>query len=396
MNPITWIVSSLMKKVQTELVLLSFLPTLVFTGYVILLIFSQQISIITIIVFGLMFAASTLSYSILIRRLAMPLGDIRELLDSDRTLPDSGPLAGLSTAIGHNLSNLEDKFRTELAEIGNEKEHLSNLLQKRDQANQEIIDDVASRKLEPLQVLAVDDSIPNLQLLVLQLESLGFNVTTAKNGQEAVDLCMTKVFDFIFLDLQMPVMDGIEATRQICSAVVRQPKIIGLTAHITMAEQSDCLSAGMEEVLIKPVQTSTLRELTISSAKPPQPASKTIEETLFDRELSLSAANYRPELADELFTLLIANLPIDQESINRAFSDGKTEQLAEAVHKLLGSLRYCGVPRLENAVEKVANISKSGLDEDVRRALNVLNGEINTLILWSRKNPDPFNATSLD
>ncbi len=367
MNPITWIVASLMKKVQTELVLLSFLPTLVFTGYVILPIFSQQIIISTIIVFGLLFAASTLSSCILIRRFAMPLGDTREHLDSERTLPDSGPQAGLS-----------------------------NLLQKRDQANQEIIDDVASRKLEPYQVLAVDDSIPNLQLLVLQLESLGFNVTTAKNGQEAVDLCMTKIFDFMFLDLQMPVMNGIKATRQIRSAVVRQPKIIGLTAHATMGELNDCLSAGMEEVLIKPVQTSTLRELTIRGAKPPQPASKTIEETLFDRELSLSAANYNQALADELFTLLIANLPIDQESINSAFSDGKNEQLAEAIHKLLGSLRYCGVPRLENAVEKVVNISKSGLDEDVRRALNVLNSEINTMILWSRKNPDPFNAPPLD
>ena len=387
MNPITWIVASLMKKVQTELVLLSFLPTLVFTGYVILLIFSQQITISTIILSGLLFAASALSSCILIRRFAMPLGDIRELLDTGRTLPDSGPPAGLSTAIGWNLSNPEDKFRNE---------HLSNLLQKRDQADQEIIDDVACCKLEPHQVLAVDDSIPNLQLLVLQLESLGFIVTTAKNGQEAVDLCMTKVFDFMFLDIQMPVMDGIEATRQIFSAEVRQPKIIGLTAHVTMREQSDCLSAGMEEVLIKPVQTSTLRELTIRGTKPPQPAGKTIEETLFDRELSLSAANYNQALAGELFTLLIANLPIDQESINSAFSDGKNEQLAEAIHKLLGSLRYCGVPRLENAVEKVVNISKSGIDEDVRRALNVMNSEINTMILWSRKNPDPFNAPPLD
>ncbi len=396
MNPITWTVASLMKKVQTELVLLSFLPTLVFTGYVILLFFSQQIIISTIIVFGLLFAASTLSSCILIRRFAMPLGGIREHLDSDWILPDSGPLAGMSTAFGRNLSNLEDKFRTELDEIGNEKEHLTNLQQKRDQAEQEINNVVASRKLEPYQVLAVDDSIPNLQLLVLQLESLGFNVTTAKNGQEAVDLCMAKIFDFMFLDLQMPVMDGIEATREIRSAVVRQPKIIGLTAHATMGELNDCISAGMEKVLIKPVQTSTLRELTIRGTKPPRPASKTIEETLFDRELSLSAANYNQALAGELFTLLIANLPIDQESINSAFSDGKNEQLADAVHKLLGSLRYCGVPRLENAVEKVVNISKSGIDEDVRRALNVLNSEINTMILWSRMNPDPFNAPPLD
>jgi len=124
----------------------------------------------------------------------------------------------------------------------------------------------------------------------------------------------------------------------------------------------------------------------------PLSASRSIEENIFDLELSLSAANNRPELADELLTLIIANLPIDQKAINDAFTISGPEQLRTTVHKLNGAVRYCGVPRLANAVEKLETIVKSGPDEDLCRALNVLNGEVNSLMIWSQVNPDPFDT----
>jgi two-component system sensor histidine kinase BarA len=150
----------------------------------------------------------------------------------------------------------------------------------------------------------------------------------------------------------------------------------------------------MEEVIVKPVRINTIRNLTKRLANPAKPlsASRSIEENIFDLELSLTAANNRPELADELMTLLIANLPIDQKSINDTFTNSGPEQLQSAVHKLNGAIRYCGVPRLANAVEKLATLVKSGPDEDIRRALNVLHGEVNSLMIWSQSNPDPFDT----
>ena len=245
-----------------------------------------------------------------------------------------------------------------------------------------------------INILAVDDSKPNLQLLVLQLEELGHQVTTANNGLQALELCHTQEFDLVFMDLQMPELGGIDAAREIRKMGNHHPRIIGLTAHISMDEQEECLAVGMEEVIVKPVRINTIRNITkrLPSTAKPLSASRSIEENIFDLELSLSAANNRPELADELLTLLIANLPIDQKSINDAFTNSGPEQLRTAVHKLNGAVRYCGVPRLANAVDKLETIVKSGPDEDIRRALNVLNGEVNSLMIWSQTNPDPFDT----
>jgi CheY-like chemotaxis protein len=247
---------------------------------------------------------------------------------------------------------------------------------------------------EHRRVLAVDDSRANRQLLVLQLEELGHEVATAKNGSEALSLCLAEPFDLVFMDVQMPELNGIEATRRIRSGASHQPKIIGLTAHVSPEEQQACFAAGMDDVMVKPVKIDAVKELTQAEKMPaPKPVQRpAAENTLFDMELSLNAANNRPELADELFTLLIASLPIDQEAINAAFSAGNTEEVREAAHKLLGPVRYCGVPRLTTAVEKVVTIAKTGAATDVERALNILNGEVSSLLLWSQENPDPFNT----
>ena len=240
----------------------------------------------------------------------------------------------------------------------------------------------------------MDDSRPNLQLLVLQLEELGKHVTIAGNGLQALELCHAQAFDLIFMDLQMPELGGIDAAREIRKLGKHQPRIIDLTAHISIDEQEACLAAGMEEVIVKPVRNNTIRAITKKQRNTTKPISATriIEENLFDLELSLSAANSRLELADELLTLLIANLPVDQQAINDAFTHSGPDQLRSAVHKLHGAVRYCGVPRLANAVEKLETIVKPGPDEDIRRALNVLNGEVNSLMIWGRTNPDPFDT----
>ncbi|MDA1300598.1 MAG: response regulator [Proteobacteria bacterium] len=252
-----------------------------------------------------------------------------------------------------------------------------------------------SDPLTPRRVLAVDDSRPNLQLLVLQLEEVGHDVATAKNGREAVDRCIDEPFDLVFMDVQMPECDGIEATRQIRARAKQQPRIIGLTAHVSHEERESCLAAGMDEVIVKPARMSAIEEIsrgTRREARPPIAVGKNIDDRLFDLELSLAAANQRAELAAELLTLLIANLPADQQAINDAFKQGDTQALRDAVHKLMGAVRYCGVPRLNQAVERVETIIKSGPGPDVGRALNVLNGEVSSLMLWSEDNPDPFDT----
>jgi two-component system sensor histidine kinase BarA len=110
----------------------------------------------------------------------------------------------------------------------------------------------------------------------------------------------------------------------------------------------------------------------------------------FDVHQSLSVARERPELAAEFLQILILNLPADQEQINISFKKHDDEALRRSVHKLNGAVKYCGVPRLANAIDKLESIVKTASKDHAGAALNLLNSEIDSLLEWYCDNPDPF------
>jgi CheY-like chemotaxis protein len=121
-----------------------------------------------------------------------------------------------------------------------------------------------------LRVLLVEDHPINLTLAQALLKKLGHAVDVAVNGREAVDLVKTHNYDVILMDVQMPVMDGIAATREIRNlALHAQPKIIALTANAYSRDREDCLAAGANDFLSKPYRLEQLREKLLHvSARP--------------------------------------------------------------------------------------------------------------------------------
>jgi signal transduction histidine kinase/ActR/RegA family two-component response regulator len=111
-------------------------------------------------------------------------------------------------------------------------------------------------------VLLVEDNVLNQRVARRMLEKLGYAVESAVNGDEAVRRCREQDYDFIFMDCQMPVMDGFEATRQIRldSRNVSTP-IVALTARAFKEDQEACLSAGMNAHIAKPLDLRTLAEV---------------------------------------------------------------------------------------------------------------------------------------
>ena len=110
-------------------------------------------------------------------------------------------------------------------------------------------------------VLLVEDSHVNQKLMGLMLQHEGFAYELAVNGVEAVDLFLRQRFDLILMDIQMPVMDGLEATRSIrryeIQAEYRTP-IVAVTAGM---DRDSCLAAGMDDYIAKPVRADILREI---------------------------------------------------------------------------------------------------------------------------------------
>jgi CheY-like chemotaxis protein len=114
--------------------------------------------------------------------------------------------------------------------------------------------------LHDIKILVAEDNLVNLTIAKKLLERQSCLVTTAQDGLEAVELCRTHSFDIVLMDLQMPHLDGLEATRQIRAldnANARVP-IIALTASAMEGERDRCLNSGMTDYLSKPIDRKAL------------------------------------------------------------------------------------------------------------------------------------------
>ncbi len=114
--------------------------------------------------------------------------------------------------------------------------------------------------MKQFEILVVDDNIINRRLAKLMLECLGHSVDLVKNGREAVCAVESNVYDIIFMDLHMPVMNGLEATRAIRSMDYPKncTKIIGFTGDETFANREMYMSAGIDDIIFKPINLDML------------------------------------------------------------------------------------------------------------------------------------------
>jgi CheY-like chemotaxis protein len=109
----------------------------------------------------------------------------------------------------------------------------------------------------------VDDNSPSRELLALLFRSAGAAVDEAANGAEAVDRCETDNYDVVLMDVQMPLMDGLEATMAIRAKESSlgnrpQPLIVAVTAHAMDEHLRACVAAGMDDVITKPIDPTTV------------------------------------------------------------------------------------------------------------------------------------------
>jgi len=114
-----------------------------------------------------------------------------------------------------------------------------------------------------LHILLVEDNTFNQKVIIRLLEKMGHTVEVATNGRESLAALDAHPYPIILMDIQMPEMDGLEATRQIRSTKpdTQQPWIIALTGHATEEDKNRCLEAGMNDYISKPIQAERLHEV---------------------------------------------------------------------------------------------------------------------------------------
>jgi two-component system, sensor histidine kinase and response regulator len=115
-----------------------------------------------------------------------------------------------------------------------------------------------------LRILLAEDNMVNQRLAFRLLEKQGHVIVLANNGQEALDHLLKDSFDLILMDVQMPDVDGLEATREIRKREVSTGKhipIVAMTAHAMEGDRERCIEAGMDDYISKPIKASMLFEV---------------------------------------------------------------------------------------------------------------------------------------
>jgi len=216
-----------------------------------------------------------------------------------------------------------------------------------------------------LNVLLADDNNINRKLIGMQLEQLGIQVTYAANGHEALQRASAAPFDIILMDIHMPEMSGEDASHAIRSGSNpnQHTPIIALTANAQPGERERLLRSDLDDCLIKPIPEPILwhalllwggRDDADGAEHEPVPPRADSDA---DSEEAARLAESGAQMADELFQMLLNELPQHRSDIERAAADLDLDTLRECAHKLHGSAAYCAVPQLKAAaaqLEKVA------------------------------------------
>jgi CheY-like chemotaxis protein len=117
----------------------------------------------------------------------------------------------------------------------------------------------ADIKQLPLRILMAEDNLVNQKVAMCMLKRLGYRADVANNGLEVLQALQEMSYDVVLMDVQMPEMDGLEATRRIRDSGLNT-RIIAMTAHALEGDRADCLQAGMNEYITKPINMEELRK----------------------------------------------------------------------------------------------------------------------------------------
>jgi len=122
--------------------------------------------------------------------------------------------------------------------------------------------DAAMATRHPLRILLAEDNVVNQKLALRILQQMGYRADLASNGIEAVESVERQAYDVVLMDVQMPEMDGLEATRRITSKwpAGERPRIVAMTANAMAGDREMCLAAGMDDYITKPIRVESLVE----------------------------------------------------------------------------------------------------------------------------------------
>jgi CheY-like chemotaxis protein len=257
----------------------------------------------------------------------------------------------------------------------------------------------------PLRVLLVDDNVINQKVSVRILQQFGYLPEVAANGREALEAISHEPFDLVFMDVMMPEMDGLEATRQIRRRQMSgeqknfQSRIIicAMTAHAMAGDREKCLAAGMDDYLAKPVRPKDVRDIiekwggkiALDSSAPREVAQAAAAP---DAPVDLARMN---DLTDgnldnlrELVEMYFVQTQKQFVQLREAVRDGKADAVRRVAHSCAGASATMGMTELVPRLRELEKLGASGTLTDADKICDAAAGEFERVREFLKTQPE--------
>ena len=247
------------------------------------------------------------------------------------------------------------------------------------------------RRQRPLQILLAEDSLPNQKLAVGLLAKHNHVVTVVWNGKDAVDALAEHEFDLVLMDVQMPEMDGLEAT---CLIREREQRtgahlpIIAMTAHAMKGDREECLAAGMDDYVAKPVRAKQLYDAIEravdpggDSGLPHQPADEAAGETEtdLDWDAALAATAGDRELLQDVARAFLEEYPVVLRQLQAAIADRDAATAQRAAHTIKGAMRTFGAGSVFELARDLEEMGHRGDLESAEQSFDSLKKKLESV-----------------
>lgn len=249
-----------------------------------------------------------------------------------------------------------------------------------------------------MKVLVVEDMPLNQLLMKTLLDDFGFECDIAGNGRLALEKLKENAYDIILMDLQMPEMNGFEATQYIRKTMNSKIPIIALTADVTTVDLAKCKAVGMDDYIAKPVDERLLYSKLVGLVKPKtdEAVLDTIADSTILKYINLKYLNEltksNPRLMEQMIQLYLDQTPTLISTMKKSFEDKDWHMLHASVHKMIPSFAIIGISNdFENMAKKIQEYARNQeqtanvydiiltLEEVCTKACHELQEELNLL-----------------
>ncbi|MFM7723089.1 MAG: ATP-binding protein [Bacteroidota bacterium] len=224
-----------------------------------------------------------------------------------------------------------------------------------------------------IKVLAVEDNELNKMVLQVVLKKYGCQIEIASNGEEALEILTKKEFNIILMDVQMPIMDGIEATKIIREKRNLTTPIIGLSANALREEVSICKSAGMNDYLVKPYTENQLVDVMLSHLNEMNDQPTLPKVFQLDLTVLRQYVGDNEEMLNQVIGGYLLHLPPQMDRLEKAILEEDVTALRHELHQLKATLEIIGVRPSPLSFQQVSNHLKGdGVTPEARETILIL------------------------